>query len=196
MIQDFLRSQTVVLSSLGLPRDLLLFDPTVFVDERENTCAIDQYNCPLDIMKNVQPCLVEHSPLFSTSISMSLQVAQAVRECKERCLEQGLGPQNYIYLYTMGYGGAHYNFFRDEVTRNIISLVIPSQGGTSFLCVEGEKVMVLICEGNRPGEKAQAYTGFSMEALLPYIEKGAPLSLSKRVSRLWRLSARDLKVLY
>lgn len=166
--------------ALGLPCNLLLFDPTVFVEEPKYTCIVNQYSCPLNIMTNLRSYLVERSPLFSTSFSISLQIARVVKECKEHCLGQGLGAQNYTYLYTMGYGGAHYHFFRDEITGNIVSLIMPSRGETSFLCVEGEKVMALICEGNRPGEKAQAYTGFSMETLLSHIEKGAPLFLSKK----------------
>jgi serine/threonine protein kinase len=65
-------------------------------------------------------------------------------------------------------------------TGTIINLVTASQfqSNASFLCLDGGKVLAHLCEKNRPGEKTEAYTGLSLEALLPYIDHHVHLSLS------------------
>lgn len=166
--------------ALGLPCDLRLFEPTACGDGLRRNDVEGRHNNPLANVWELQGYLQRRTDLFTKSDYLSLPVARVVAEYKAACLERGLGPQlGYTYLYSMEYRGWHHHFFRDEAGI-IMSLAIASQfqSNASFLCIDGEEVLTLICEGNRPGERTEAYTGLSLEDLLPYVEKRAPLSLS------------------
>jgi hypothetical protein len=166
---------------IGIPRNLPIFDPASYHDEfREGNTARGQGNTLLSVW-NFQDHLKRNVDRFTHSNSLSLHIARAVVEYKTACSIQDLGSQqDYAYLYSIEYRNWYHHFFRDNANGTILTLATASQfqSDTSFLCIDGGKVLDHICEENRPGEKTKIYTGLSLEALLPHIDRHVPLFLS------------------
>lgn len=166
---------------IGIPRNLPTFNPVAYHDDfGEVNTASEQGNVLISVW-NFQGHLKRNVDLFTHSNSLSLHVARAVVEYKTARSAQGLGAQqDYSYLYSVEYRDWYHHFFRDDTTGTLLTLATPSQfqSEASFLCIDGGKVLAHICEENRPDEKTEAYTGLSLEAILPHVDRHVPLFLS------------------